>query len=61
MSGPDPYPVGGPDQRSVIGWFAQGDDLVAVAYLGPAPLSQVRQWAADAVDKLEAIHWSVSP
>ena len=45
----------GPDQtQSVIGWFVQGDDLVVVSYLGTAPLSQVRQWAADAVAKAAA-------
>ena len=40
--------------HSVIGWFVQGDDLVVVSYLGTAPLSQVRQWAADAVAKAAA-------
>lgn len=45
---------GGPDGHSVIGWFVQGDDLVAVVYLGPAPLLQVRQWAAAAIDKAAA-------
>ena len=44
----------GSDQYDVYGWFVQGDDFVAVGYLGPAPLSQVRQWAADAVAKAAA-------
>jgi hypothetical protein len=44
----------GSDQHAVYGWFVQGDDFVAVDYLGPASLSQVRQWAADAVAKAAA-------
>lgn len=49
------YPVGsGSDERSISGFFVQGDDFVSVTYGGSAPLSQVRQWAADAVDKAAA-------
>jgi hypothetical protein len=44
----------GTDHRSDFGWFVQGNNFVAVAYLGPAPLSEVRQWAADAIDKAAA-------
>jgi hypothetical protein len=44
----------GSDQYIAYGWFVQGDDFVSVEYLGPAPLSQVRQWAADAVAKAAA-------
>jgi hypothetical protein len=44
----------GSDQYDVYGWFVQGDDFVSVDYLGHAPLSQVRQWAADAVAKAAA-------
>ena len=44
----------GSDQRDVSGWFVQGDTFLAVGYLGPAPLSQVREWAADAVAKAAA-------
>lgn len=44
----------GSDQYAVYGWFVQGDDFVGFGYLGPAPLSQVRQWAADAVAKAAA-------
>jgi hypothetical protein len=49
------YPVGsGSDERSITGFFVQGGDFVSVDYGGSAPLSQVRQWAADAVDKAAA-------
>jgi hypothetical protein len=49
------YPVdSGTDERSITGYFVQGDDFVSVVYGGSAPLSQVRQWAGDAVDKAAA-------
>jgi hypothetical protein len=44
----------GSNQHAVYGWFVLGDDFMAIGYLGPAPLSQVRQWAADAVAKAAA-------
>lgn len=49
------WPVGsGSNERSISGFFVQGDDFVSVVYGGSAPLSQVRQWVADAVDKAAA-------
>jgi hypothetical protein len=38
----------------VYGWFVQGNDFVSVEYLGPVPLSQVRQWAATVLAKVAA-------
>ena len=46
--------LGDPLHHSAISWFVQGDDLVAIAYLGPASLSQIRQWAAATVEKAAA-------
>jgi hypothetical protein len=42
------------NERSIYGFFVQGSDLVTIVYIGLEPLSQVRQWAAEAVDKAAA-------